>query len=117
MVLYYKNSILASLVSIMGCFFVMFAFAMFSEGDIGSGILSLIFAVPFLVGGKWISKNKAFKKWWKQVINANLVPEIAKSTSIAVEIYKKNPESRTLKKIQEINPEAAAYIRNNFNVK
>jgi ATP phosphoribosyltransferase regulatory subunit len=61
------------------------------------------------------SDNKAFKKWWKQITDANLEPEIAKSTYIAMEIYNKNPQKRTLDKIAQLNPSAAEMIQQQLN--
>ena len=104
MIFFYKNSFIASILSITGCMLIM--------GGIASGfnILLILSGIPFLIGGKEYSEYAAFKKWWKQVEKANLVPEIAKSVSTAVSIYNKNPQPRTLKKIKVLNPQAAAHI-------
>lgn len=108
MVLYYKNSFVASMISIVGCMLIIMGVA-----D-GFQIVPILLGIPFLIGGKlysnWVADRKAFKKWWKQVKDANLEPRIAESAELAFEIYQKNPEKRTLEKIRTLNPTAAALI-------
>lgn len=112
MILYYRNSFVASMISLVGCMMI--------AGGIADGwnIGLILLGIPFLIGGKlysnWVAETKSFEKWWKQVENANLVSEIAKSTETAVAVYKKNPQERTLEKIRELNPAAAAYIENGY---
>lgn len=110
MVIWYKNSFLASVVSIFGCVFCIGAILGCVEGD-PSMLAMLIPGIPLLIWGRVISENKAFKKWWKQVTDANLEPQIAASVQTAIAIYNKNPQERTLKKIEALNPTAAQQIR------
>lgn len=110
MLLYYRNSFLASVVSIAGCGMALYGIVVITEGAVVIGLGAIAAAVPFLIGGKWISDNKEFNKWWKQVRKLNLEPEIAKSIDTAVAVYAKNPEKRTLEKIRKLNPAAAAQI-------
>lgn len=111
MLFYYKNSFLASAVSILGCIFVMIALMGGNGYEIGETILLLVLGVSGLVGGKLISNEKAFKKWWKQVEDAGLEDQIRQSAQVALQIYKKNPKKRTIKQIEKLNPEAAAMLR------
>lgn len=108
MILYYKNSFIASMISIIGCAMIIAGFA-----D-GFQIVPILCGIPCLIGGKlysnWVADRKAFKKWWKQIKDANLEPRIAESEELALEIYRKNPERRTLEKIRALNPTAAALI-------
>ena len=83
---------------------------MVNGDDVGAGIAMIAFGLVFMVWGKYISNNKKFKKWWKQVETNNLEPQIAASAEVAIEIYKKNPQKRTLKKIAALNPSAAEMI-------
>ncbi len=57
-----------------------------------------------------ISRDDAFEQWWQQICAAKLDVEIARSQSVAVQVFKKNPQKRTLEKIRVLNPTAAAYI-------
>ena len=112
MILYYKNSVLASAVSIIGCIFAIVLVVEFESYDFATESLPLaLLALTFLIGGKLISNRKAFNTWWKQVEKANLIGAIKTDVSVAKTIYSKNPKSATLKKIEALNPEAAAQIR------
>lgn len=117
MIFYYRNSFLASVVSILGCIFALCGIMMFPEGQILGGIICLILAVPLFILAKRISQNKAFKKWWQQVIDNNLEIQIAGSVQTAIAIYNKNPQKRTLEKIAALNPAAAAQIRQQLDAK
>lgn len=110
MVLWYRNSFLASAVSIFGCVLCMSAIVGCIEGD-PSTLVMLIPGIALVIWARNISHNKAFKKWWKQVTDANLEPQIAANVQTAIAVYNKNPQERTLKKIEELNPAAAAQIR------
>lgn len=114
MVLWYKNSFLASVVSILGCILVIAGLGISGEGDLAATAGLIICGIPLIIWGKVISNNKAFKKWWKQVTDANLEPQIAQNVNTAITIYNKNPQKRTLKKIAALNPAAAAQIQNSI---
>lgn len=111
MVLWYKNSFLASVVSILGCILVITGIGIAGEGDVTATALLILCGIPLIIWGKVISNNKAFKKWWKQVTDANLEPQIAQDVNTAIAIYNKNPQKRTLQKIAALNPAAAAQIQ------
>lgn len=104
MILYYRNSFIASIISLFGC--ALACFGIMDNWNIGL----ILAAIPFLIGGKLYSNHVAFRKWWKQVEKANLVPEISRSVDTAVAVYKKNPTKQTLSKIRTLNPQAAAHI-------
>lgn len=112
MFLYYKNSILASIFSIFGSGFVaMGVMFVIEEGEIVGAIVMAALGIAMILLGRNISQNKAFKKWWKQQIEEKgLVPHIVASMDIAVQIYNKNPGTRALKKIRQLNPAAADWI-------
>lgn len=107
MFLYYKNSFLASVVSILGCLAIIMSFMdAFSDKA-----LFICFGVVLVIAGKVISDRKAFKTWWKQVEKLGLEEQMKSDVSVAKAVYDKNPKRITLKKIESINPEAAQYIR------
>ena len=110
MVFWYKNSFLASVVSIGGSVLALGGIAMINDSETGTGILMIVIGIALMICGKLISNDKAFKKWWKQVKNAGLEPQIAQSTETAIAVYNKNPNQKTLKKIAQLNPAAAERI-------
>ena len=113
MVLWYKNSFLASVVSIFGCILVMGGIMGAVDGDL-SLLAMIIPGVALVILGSSISDNKSFKKWWKQVEGNNLEPVIARDLNTAIAIYNKNPQKRTIQKIAALNPSFAQYIEQNI---
>ncbi len=111
MVIFYKNSVLASIVSILGCLAITIAVVVGLETGIDAdGISLIVVGVALAVAGKVISKNKQFKTWWKQVTDAKLDEAMKTDANLAVKVYNKNPKKRTLKMIAQLNPAAAQYI-------
>ena len=112
MIIWYSNSLIASIVSIIG-------WAMISAGVVGAiegdpaALIAVIPGIGLAIYGKIISKNKSFDKWWKEIEEKNLDPVIARDLNAAITIYNKNPDKRTLKKIETLNPNFAEYIRQN----
>ena len=113
MVIFYKNSFLASVFSIIGSVLIIGGIVVaIEEGEILAGIAMAVIGVALILTGRSISRNKTFKKWWKQQITEKgLEPHIAASVDIAVQIYNKVPGERALKKIRQLNPAAAEYIQ------
>ena len=109
MIFWYKNSFWASVVSIFGCLFIFGGISTFSD-DAVVAVVIILLGVALAVWGKIISKNKAFKVWWKQIDEKNLAPEIARNVEFAKMVYSKNPCKNTLKKIAQLNPAAAEQI-------
>lgn len=116
---YYKNSFLASVISIISSFLGMFGFAMLAVcflskdfSDLPEILLTLAIA---LVGGaiaSSISKNKSNTQWWQeQIIQKNLEGEIKNSVDFCFKVYNANPNQWTLHKIEQLNPNGAAQIR------
>ena len=110
MIIYYKNSVLASIVSILGCLCIL-VLIMGDVYDTGEIVFAVILGVGLLVAGKLISVEKSFKTWWKQIKEAGLEERIKFDAEIARLIYNKNPKKRTLKEIEKLNPAAAQMIR------
>ncbi|MBO5837995.1 MAG: hypothetical protein J6Q92_08960 [Oscillospiraceae bacterium] len=112
MILFYKNSFLASVVSIFGCICIMVILMDIDNYHMDVIVPVIAMGIACLVGGKMISVNKSFKTWWKQLEKAGIVEQIKTDTSIAVAVYNKNPKKATLNKIEKLNPAAAETIRN-----
>lgn len=112
MVLYYRNSILASIISIIGCIFVIMSITELSEAW-PMTIIGLVMCIL----GKGISVNKAFKTWWDTVIGTGKAAQMRTDRELCVEVYNENPGKHTLKKIREINPEAGEWIEQHISKK
>ena len=116
MILWYKNSFLASVASIFGSGLICCAVFLAVDGEF-AGLVLAIPGVLLCLLGKNISENKSFKKWWKQIEDKNLEPEIARSTQFAIEVYNKNPDKLTIQKIRTLNPAAADLIEKQLAAK
>lgn len=121
MLLFYSNSLLASLLSLLSCLGIIYAvldkFHLLDRFGIG-GYLPDAFFVPALlvcvVGlilARLISDGKSFRKWKKGLEEKGWPEKIRNSKSDAIFIYNYKPERRTLRYIEKLNPEAAAAIR------
>ncbi len=111
MILFYKNSFLASVVSILGCICILVIVTDFDSYTMEEIVPAMLAGIALLIGGKMISNRKVFKTWWKQVEKANLIDAIKTDVATAKMVYSKNPKNATLKKIEQLNPAAAAAIR------
>ena len=116
MVFWYKNSFLASVVALTGSMLGIIGFLYFEE-SVPLALALIAGGIALIAWGKSISEDKSFKVWWKQVINAGLEPRIAEDANLAVEIYKKNPQPRTFKKLISLNPSAALALNEYINKK
>jgi len=110
MFIYYKNSFLASLVSMLACGLVMIGIMFFIDGMILEGIIFVILGIPLFLLGRHISQNKAFKKWWKELEDKGVIDQARTNLATAKAIYDKDPKKRTLNAIRKINPMAAMVI-------
>lgn len=115
---YYKNSALASIVHVIGNFFISLGFvSIFAcfEAFLPAVLFSAVFFALGYLFRHWaerISDYMAFIQWWGENVEDNLLePVIKESADFANQIYMKNPQERTLKRIAELNPEAAQLIR------
>ena len=110
MFLYYKNSFLASVLSILGCIMLVACVMMFEDYEITELILPFLIGIALNVAGKMVSMEKSFKKWWKSVKEAGYEEQIKQSFEAAQLVYSKYPKKRTLKEIEKLNPAAAALL-------
>ena len=86
MIRWYKNSFLASVVSILGCTLILAGIMIVvEEEELAGGIMLAIVGLALAIWGKNISENKAFKKWWQQVIDNNLEGKIGSDRDLQQE--------------------------------
>lgn len=109
----YKNSVLATILSGLGMAMVLCGLAMGNQGAGEDGVLAVCIFGGFglMLLAYFISTNKAFKTWWKQVTDAKLDEKMKTSVEVASMVYSKNPSWRTLREIKKLNPEAAEIIQ------
>lgn len=63
MIFWYKNSFLASIVSIIGCLTVCMGVVIYTEeGALGTAIVCALIGIPLAIAGKMISVRKAERR-------------------------------------------------------
>ena len=108
--IYYQNSLLASIVSILGCIMVFVGIYVYRDFSFEE-VFPILLGVAMVICGKLISMEKAFKKWWKALKNAGYEEKIKEGdVAVAQQVYNANPKKRTLKEIAKHNPQVAALI-------
>lgn len=116
----YKNSVLASILSIVGTVFLLLNVGMFiSELVKGSFdfakdfpvvILYTLIAILLLWLAKYISERKEFKQFVKYVKQNHLEQEIAGSIEAALKLYRAYPTKLVKKYITKLNPETLGML-------
>ena len=114
---YYKNSVLASLVSIFGCAFIYIgAMGCLQEHEPAALALVPIGLLPFYAASK-ISEHKAFRKWRKTLREKGVEEQMRSDLPLAVSVYNSNPGKSTQKYIATLNPAAGQYIASSLAAK
>lgn len=106
----YKNSFLASALSILGYIFLVTGIIAAFNGEVVGGIFVVILSIAMMFAAKAISDNKQFKAWKKQVEEKGYVPKIQSSVEVAIQVYNTYPGTKTLAYIRTLNPAAADNI-------
>lgn len=106
----YKNSIVASLLSMCGYGLVSVGtIALFSE-SVAEGIILVLIGVGLAFWGAKISEKKQFRTWKSKIESDGLDSRIKEDVSIAVMVYNSNPSKRSLAYISQLNPAAGNFI-------
>lgn len=116
----YKNSILATIISLFSRMFAMGGVFMavigLMDGEFGMVGAGAVMFVIFGIGGtalaEAINSRKTNVKLWKEVIRKQgWEAQIPNSVDVCFQVYNANPNPWTLGKIEKLNPAAAAQIR------
>ena len=113
MIIWYKNSVLASVVSIFSCMLVVLGVTGAFDGQLAALIL-VIPGVGGLLLASWISDRKqhqtAFRNWYN-TRNPNCDALVHSSGEFAAQLYSAMPTEPMLQYIRALNPAAAAAIK------
>lgn len=113
----YKNSALATVVSIIGCCFELGGITVMANGGPGyllNGFLLILWGVAHLAVAERLSDYAQYRTWKRQLEQKIDVESIAQNKELAIQVYQSNPCKRVLKFIQNLNPEAAEQIKQQF---
>lgn len=106
----YKNSILASIVSIYGSLCVFAGVSLITQSILAC-ILVIVYGAFHCWLGAYISERANYKAWKKEIEKKVDIERIKKEIYFAVKVYNTNPCNMVLKYIRNLNPEAAEYIK------
>lgn len=110
----YKNSALATVVSIIGCFFELGGITVMANGGAGNllgGFLLALWGVAHFAVAERLSDYAQYRIWKRQIEQKVDVERIAHDNELAIQVYQTNPCKRVLKYIQNLNPTAAEQIQ------
>ena len=107
----YKNSILATIISMMGTAFAFGGVYMIIDGETSGAALLIIFGVALMFGAAAISKNKVFKVWVKSLKSKGILEQLSTNDALCRQVYQANPIKRTVRLIEKYNPRMADELR------
>lgn len=106
----YKNSILASIISIFSYLIMLGGIMIAFDGEILGGILLFVAGVGVAALAAWVSQQASFRKWIKKLKKDGIIDRARTDGNLAVQIYNANPKPQTLKYLRSVNPAAAEHI-------
>lgn len=106
----YKNSILASLVSIFGYCFMLGGIAIAFDCEILGGIVMFLMGIGLAALASVISSRAQFRQWIKKLKKDGIIDRARQDVTLAIRIFDANPTKQTLRYIRELNPTAAEQI-------
>ena len=115
MIWFYKNSIVATVISILGCASAAGGLMLLVLANDWLGIVFILLGAVGVLAARVIHVNKNYDKWWSENVDSQRQEEIKQSREAAIAVYNENPRRRAIKKISELNPEAGAHIQERIN--
>ena len=106
---FYKNSFLASLISIFGSMMIALGICLLFE-DLTAGIIFVVSGAVFSLWASAISERKRFKLWIKDLKKKGAIEQLSSSRELCWQMYQANPNKRTIKFIAKHNPVVAEEI-------
>lgn len=108
----YKNSFLASIVSILGTGVALCGLMALLSREIAVGIVAILLGFGLMVLASSISDRKAFRTWLKEAKKkTDIDGMIRASVSSAIAVYNLYPGTYMLSYVSNLNPEAGRQIR------
>lgn len=109
----YKNSGLATFVSVIGALFQYGGVLCLFSGLIPGALVCIPIGILLYFAGEKIS----FNKWVKLLQSKGLEEQIRTDANVAVQVYNANPGKNTLAYISSLNPQAGEQIAQSVNKK
>lgn len=106
----YKNSVVASILSVCGYVAAIAGIIAAFSGSVVAGIISVLAGIGLVFWAAAISQNKQFKIWKNKIEASGLAGRIKADVNTAVMVYNSNPDKKTLAYISQLNPTAGSLI-------
>ena len=106
----FKNSVLASILSVIGSCMLMVGLIMLFQ-DVWVGIILLAVAASMILLGYRISEDKRYNQLIDDLEKKGLLQHLPNDIGLCLAVYRSYPSKATLKLIEGYNPTAAAEIR------
>lgn len=113
----YTNSILATLMSILGYLLMLGGFAVAFGGEILGGILMFLLGMGSAALGSVISALAQFRKWIRKLKKEGIIERAKEDTNLAIQIFQANPTKLTFRYIRKLNPAAGDYLEQQLAIK
>lgn len=110
----YKNSIVASILSVIGYTFLMIGIVVAVNESVPGGIIIALLGVGLAIWGARISEKKQFRTWKNKIESTGLTGRIREDVNVAVMVYNSNPSKQSLSYISQLNPVAGELIAENL---
>lgn len=107
----YKNSVLATLLSIFSNILLLVGVVSIFSGAIPVSIFLIAIGIGMNIWASNIADKKSFKAWVKKLKENGVEAQMAQMPAVAFAVYKANPKKDTLKYIASVNPYAASEIQ------
>ncbi len=110
-IIFYKNSIITSIISIFGCIFIICGVVVSVSGGFLYGIPMALIGWGMMAAARKISENKALKQLIKNFKENGIEDIMRQSTDICLEVYKENRfDKKVTDYIISVNPQATSVI-------
>lgn len=107
----YRNSVPASVCSLLAAFFGLGGIAMLFTMEIIIGLVMIVISVFLMIKADQIAERKRAKSYIEKLKENGFEPRIAASESVALEVYNGMANPVVLDYIATLNPATAEKIR------
>ena len=106
----YKNSFVASILSMCGYGLAMVGLIVAFTESIAGGVIVALIGVGLAFWGAKVSENKQFRMWKQKIEADGMANRIKEDVKVAAMAYNSNPNKKTLAYISQLNPVAGELI-------
>lgn len=114
---FYKNSVIATIISIWGTTWTLVGFCVAISEDAIAGIVLAVVGICLIFVARVINEKAIFKKWIKGLKKDGIVEKLSTSEEMCIAVYNANPCKKNIKYIRKHNPVVAEKLLFEINKK